>query len=180
MYKICKHCKKEIIPSSKAIVVIVEAGDIVMGIHSPEGIFLKDEILSESYYHLECHQLKRERKMVAKDMDQAQKSRAWDRLYEKITKRDLVHLQVDLADIEERMNVLLAQESTKIHILVRGGLVQSIHTDSPDTIQVEVHDFDLFDGATDDDIIRAFGRLVGAEEYEKELERKTDGMYQIY
>ena len=39
-----------------------------------------------------------------------QKAKAWDNLYEKITGRDLVHLQVDLADIEEQMDKLLAQE----------------------------------------------------------------------
>lgn len=41
------------------------------------------------------------------------KARAWDKLYEKITGRDLVHVKVDLADIEERMDELLVQEEEK-------------------------------------------------------------------
>lgn len=120
MYKICKHCKKEIIPLSKAIVVIVKSGDIATGIHTPEGIFLEDEILQENYYHTECYQLKEGKQMNSRkaqsmadqELDR-RKARAWDKLYEWAYGRTLVHVNVDLDDVEKRMDELLAQENAE-------------------------------------------------------------------
>lgn len=57
--------------------------------------------------------LKRLEKNVEVDKqakENEQKARAWDKLYERITGRSLVHVNVDLDDIEERMDKLLAQE----------------------------------------------------------------------
>jgi len=50
--------------------------------------------------------------MIDQELD-GQKARAWDKLYEWAIGRTLVHVNVDLDDVEKRMDELLAQESAE-------------------------------------------------------------------
>lgn len=90
--------------------------------------------------------------------------------------------------LEERMEPFF-QDYIKAHpenkgnnviIIVDGGLISGIFTDSKELLNVKVHDFDLFDGATDDELRHNFGKVIGKEEYWDQLNKQLIKLNQIY
>ena len=61
----------------------------------------------------------------------------------------------------------------KIIILVHGGLVQSIHTDGPERVEVKVYDLDAASFETN-------AENADREARETEYERAAEGMTEVY
>ena len=61
---------------------------------------------------------------------------------------------------------------SKIIVMVRGGLVQAVHTDDPSRIKVEVFDLDAGSFETP-------AERIDRESREAEYERRIDGMTEV-